>query len=254
MKRKIVAEASIPRSLSLAVIATMMLFLLTTLHVQANSVTVNDQANVLDVGKVKAEGGKLSQSLLIFTTKTFTDNQDALNQNTREQLPNQDWIAIGIDTVQRHLSIESGTNVKLSDSQASDALNAFKSNFNNGDYTGATIAAIDSLMSSLTGGVSSITPLGVFVALGLGVALIAFIIFAFHNRNKSQPPQNGGGRRRGWFGVPFAGGYYAGTHNTSSSAGHYGGGAGGSFGGGSFGGGGGSFGGGGGGGGAGGSF
>jgi hypothetical protein len=87
--------------------------------------------------------------MLIYTTKTFTGDQDALNQSTREQLPDQDAIAIGIDTVHRHLSIQAGTNVQLSDSQASDAASAFQSNYDNGgDYTSATIAAIDSIQNT----------------------------------------------------------------------------------------------------------
>jgi hypothetical protein len=84
--------------------------------------------------------------MLIYTTDTFTGDQDALNTYTRERLPNQDAIAIGIDTVHRNLSIEAGTNVSLSDSQASDVVSAFQSNYDNGgDYTSATIAAIDSI-------------------------------------------------------------------------------------------------------------
>lgn len=87
--------------------------------------------------------------MLIYTTKTFSGDQDALNQATRKRLPDQNSIAIGIDTAQRHLSIQSGTEVPLSDSQASDAVDAFRASFSNEGYTGATIAAIDSLSNTL---------------------------------------------------------------------------------------------------------
>src|SRR5207249_4109729 len=135
--------------LCLALVTMFSMFLLTTVTVQADSVTIIDQAGVLDAGRVRAEAPQLSDPLLIYTTDTFTGNQNALNTYTRERLPNQDAIAIGIDTVHRNLSIEAGTNVSLSDSQASDAVSAFQSNYDNGgDYTSATIAAIDSIQNT----------------------------------------------------------------------------------------------------------
>ena len=135
----------------LALVTVCALLLLTTVNVLASTVTINDQAGVLDAGRVQADAAQLPDPILIYTTKTFTGDQDALNQSTREQLPDQNSIAIGIDTVHRHLSIQAGTKVQLSDSQASDALSAFQSNYNGGDYTGATIAAIDSLRNALGG-------------------------------------------------------------------------------------------------------
>ena len=133
----------------LALLTVCALLLLTTVNVLASTVTINDQAGVLDAGRVQADAAKLPDPMLIYTTKTFTGDQDALNQSTREQLPDQDSIAIGIDTVHRHLSIQAGTNVQLSDSQASDAVSAFQSNYDNGgDYTSATIAAIDSIQNT----------------------------------------------------------------------------------------------------------
>ncbi len=247
MSREIPARVRCSILPLLAVAATFALFLFTALSAQANAVTINDQAGVLDGGKVQAEAAKLPDPLLIYTTKTFSGDQDALNQSTRAQLPTQNAISIDIDTVHRHLSIESGSSVKLSDSQASDAVSAFKDNFHEGDYTGATIAAIDSLQAALSGGGNSITPLGIGVAIVLAVgALVVLVMVIVRGR---RPPQDGGrpGRRRGIY--PYYGGYYNETHPAGTPrSGNYGGGAGGSFGGGGFGGGGG------GGGGAGGSF
>lgn len=215
----------------LAVITAFSLFLLTALNAQANTVTIRDQSRVLDVAKVQADAAKLPDPILIYTTNTFTGDQNALNQSTRDQLPDQSAIAIGIDTVQRHLAIESGTGVKLSNSQASDAVSAFANNFHGGDYTGATIAAINSLQSALTGSGSSITPLGIVVAILLGCGALFLAGIAFLRRRN--PPQGGGRRGRGFWAFPYYGGYYAGTHAPgSSSGGNYGGGAGGSFGGG----------------------
>jgi TPM domain len=200
---------------------------------------------VLNAGRVEAEAAKLPAPILIYTTKTFNGDQDALNQYTREQLPNQNAIAIGIDTVHRHLSIESGTNVQLSDSQANDALSAFQNNFNGGDYTGATVAAIDTLQNALSGGSNSgggITPLGVAVAILLCLALVVFVVIVIIRRKtggSNRPPGAGGKRKMESLYTPYP--YYGGNHPISAPppppSGNYGGGAGGSFGGGSSGGG-----------------
>src|SRR5258708_16040453 len=177
-------QARIRRSIlvCLALVTMFSVFLLTTLNVQANTVTINDQAGGLDAGKVQAEAAKLPAPMLIYTTKTFNGDQDALNRSTREQLPNQNAIAIGIDTVHRNLSIEAGTNVRLSDSQASDALSAFQNNYHGGDYSGATIAAIDSLQSPLTG--HAMTPLGVALSILLCLVVVVLIAFAVIRRRK----------------------------------------------------------------------
>lgn len=237
----------------LALVTVCSLFLLTTLTVQANTVTINDQAGVLDAGRVQAEAAQLPDPMLIYTTETLTGDQDALDQSTRAQLPDQNAIAIGIDTINRHLSIEAGTNVQLSNSQASDAVSAFQSNYNGGDYTGATIAAIDSLQNALSGG-GGMTPWGVAVAILLCIAVVVLIAFAIIRRRtggSNGPPRIGRWRIWPWA-TPYP--YNDGIYTTGAlPRGNYGGGAGGGFGGGA----GGGFGGGGGGGfggGAGGSF
>jgi len=214
----------------LALVTVFSLFLLTTVNVQANTVTISDQAGVLNAGMVQAEAAKLPVPILIFTSKTFTGDQDALNQSTREALPDQNAIAIGIDTVHRNLSIEAGTNVQLSNSQASNAVSAFVSNYKSGGYTGATIAAIDSLQGALGGG--GISPFGVTVAILIGIGVVILVVIVIIRR-----PKRGGGRRRiGIWNTPYP--FYGGIHTKGTShGGFFGGGAGGSFGGGSSGGG-----------------
>ena len=233
--------APVPRSIlaCLALVMVCSLFLLTTVTVQANTVTINDQAGVLDTGRVRAKAAQLPVPLLIYTTDTFTGDQDALDQSTRAQLPDQNAIAIGIDTVNRHLSIEAGTNVQVSNSQASDAVSAFQSNYNGGNYTGATIAALDSLHNALGGG--GMTPLGVAVAILLCIAVVVLIVFAVIRRRRGGsdgPPRSGGWRIWPWT-TPYYGGIYpTGTPPSGNyGGGGFGGGAGGGFGGGSSGGG-----------------
>jgi len=201
----------------LALVTVCSLFLFSTVTVQANTVTINDQAGVLDAGRVQAEAAMLPVPVLIYTTKTFTGDQDALDQSTRAQLPEQNAIAIGIDTVNKHVSIEAGTTVQLSNSQASDALSAFQSNYNGGDYTGATIAAIDSLRGALGGG--GISPLGVILAIIVVLAVVSLVIGIIIMR-----------RGRGGSGTtPYP--YYGGVYPPPPSSGYYGGGAGSSGGG-----------------------
>ena len=239
-----------------------MLFVVSTGHAYANSVTINDQSGVLNASKVRSDAAQLPVSVLIYTTRTFTGDQAALDTDARNHLSSTNTIDIAIDTVQRHLSIQSGSQVKLSDGQASNAVDAFKNSFNNGDYTGATIAAVDSIHDALTTGSSSggMTQVGTIVASILGgiflIILVLFIRGVVRNRRRGGPPR-GGGRRwgnrewnngnRGYYPYPvYTNNPGANTTGAGSNfgGGGFGGGAGGSFGGG----------GGGGGGGAGGSF
>ena len=220
------------------------LIILTTLNAQANTVTINDASHVLDAGKVRSEAAQFPDPLLVYTTNTFTGNQESFNQQTRQYINNAQEVVIGIDTAQHHLSVESGTSAKLSDSQASDAVTAFKDSFNGGDYTGATISAIDSVQSSLGGGSPNrITPAGIVVAVLLGIGAVILVVILFIRRRTTRgggPPSGGGGRRWGWNNGYYGAGYYAGSQEysgTHSSSGSHGGGAGGSFGGGGFGGG-----------------
>ena len=81
-------RVSIRRSIvvCLALVTVCALFLLTTVNVLASTVTINDQAGVLDAGRVQADAAQLPDPMQIFTTETFTGDQDALNTYTRAML------------------------------------------------------------------------------------------------------------------------------------------------------------------------
>ena len=212
----------VPRSIlaCLALVTVCALFLLTTVTVQADTVTINDQAGVLDTGRVQAEAAQLPVPVLIYTTDTFTGDQDALDQSTRAQLPDQNTIAIGIDTVNKHVSIEAGTSVQVSDSQASDAVSAFQSNYNGGDYTGATRAALDSLLYSLNnalGGSNSWWDFVPWFLVGMLIFVYLLVCIVIYEREKG----------RGVYGDGYGGGH-GGGHGGSFGGGH-GGGHGGGF-------------------------
>lgn len=144
----------------------------------ATTVHVYDNAGVLDQNKVQSEASTLPSSIDIYTVNTFTGSKTAFDQETRAKLGNNsDLIVMAIDTVHHHLAIVRGSNVSLSGSQIQSAISAFASSYGNGDYTGATLASIDSMRNSLGasnggGGLFS----GVFGLLCLGALVILGII------------------------------------------------------------------------------
>ncbi len=195
-----------------------LLLLLTSLSAEASAVTITDQAGVLDTGRVLTEARKLNNPVVIFTTRTFGGDQEALNQAAREQLPTQDAIAIEVDVTHRHLSIQSGQKAKLSNEQASDAVSAFRGNFHEGDYTGATIAALDSVQDALNGGggSSSLSTVGAIVAFLLIAGTLGLVFFiAFYWK---RPPRSGG---RGFSAHTYhhSSVYHGGSHYTGGSYG-----------------------------------
>jgi len=240
----------------LALVTVFSLFLLTTVNVHANPVTLDDQAGVLNVGsgqvlnaegcsdtidneagvlneeRVLAEMAKLDYCMFIYATDRFTGDQDALNKYTRERLPNQNAIAIGIDTVHRNLSIEAGTNVSLSNSEASDAVSTFQSNYKGGDFTGATIAALDSMKNAYNTDVI-IGVIIIIIGIVLVVLAVIFIIRAIRRRGGSDGTPRGGGWRRIWIWITTPGnhssGIYSGDGGGSYGGDSGGGGAGGHF-------------------------
>lgn len=117
---------------------------------EASTVHVYDNARVLNTSRVQSEAASLPKPMDIYTVNTWTQSNSAFDQETRAKLGgNPNLIVMAIDTVHRHLAIVYGASVSLTPSEVQSAVTAFANNFNNGDYTGASIAAIDSLRNSL---------------------------------------------------------------------------------------------------------
>jgi serine/threonine protein kinase len=114
-----------------------------------NAVHVYDQANVLQAGKVQSEAAKLPYPIDIYTVSNFSGTTTEFNQRTRSQVTSSRLMVIAIDTVHRHVYVTGGPDVPLKTDQYQSAANSFVSNFQNGGYTTATIAAIRSLQNSL---------------------------------------------------------------------------------------------------------
>lgn len=121
-----------------------------TTPAHVNVVHIYDQSQVLDVARVQGEAEQLTYPVDIYTINTWTGSNDAFDKEARAKLGNNtELIIIAIDTVHHHLAIVSGARVPLSSSQLQSAVNAFIESYQNGDYSGATIAALHSLKSSL---------------------------------------------------------------------------------------------------------
>ncbi|MBV9231795.1 MAG: hypothetical protein JOZ18_20975 [Chloroflexi bacterium] len=117
----------------------------------ADTVTLQDNAHVLDAKRVQAEAALLSDPVDIYTTATFNGTTSAFDQNA-QSLANQytDHIVIDIDTAHRHLAIRGGASVLLGYGQYNDAVTSFRQNIHGSDYTSATIASLVSLQNALT--------------------------------------------------------------------------------------------------------
>lgn len=145
----------------------------------SNTIHIYDNAGVLDQNKVQSEASSLPGSIDIYTVNTFTGSKTAFDQETRAKLGNNaGLIVMAIDTVHHHMAIVRGSNVPLSGSQIQSAISAFASNYGNGDYTGATLASIDSMRNSLgaTGGTGGSPFSGVLGLLCVGGLVILGLI------------------------------------------------------------------------------
>jgi hypothetical protein len=142
--------------------------------------------NVLNQSSVQQAASALSKPVDIYAVNSSLSSS-AFDQHAKTLISSTNLIVVAFDS--GHVSIVGGTRVGLSDSQYQDAVNAFLNVMSNGngDYTSATVAALNSLKGSLgggglfsgagVGGGSSIFS-GTFCCIGLLVLLI-IAVFAF---------------------------------------------------------------------------
>lgn len=219
----------------LALIVTISLLFVTTTTVLAATVNINDQARVLDQNKVRNAAQSLPYPVNIYTVNNFTGTSSDFDQQARSHISSPNSIVIAIDTVHHHLTIVGGSKVPLSDSQYNEAINAFRSNYSSGGYTGATIAAINSLRSSLgsgsgagqgssNGSFFSLSGLGWLCCIGLLVLAAIAVLGGIIGRRRGFL----GGRRMGGpmnapFQQPYDQGYYPpGNYGQGYPPGYYG--------------------------------
>ena len=185
----------------IATLAAVCLLLVTTLGTLADTVNISDKAGVLNTSQVQSEAAKLPYPVNIYTMNNFTGSESAFNQEavrTLNDAHNPRLIIIAIDTHNKFLAIVGGKDVSTANSVYNDAVNAFKNNYNGGDYTGATISALHSLQSSLGGsngsgngsGASStavgfsLLPLCLIGLVVLGLIVVAVMLFTRSMRRR----------------------------------------------------------------------
>src|SRR6266478_7066178 len=158
----------------LAIVAVFFLVLVSACG-GSNAVHVYDNAGVLDQNRVQNEASSLPYSMNIYTVNTFTGTKAEFDRATPTKLGNNsNLIVMAVDTVHHHLAIVRGSNVSLSSGQIRSAVNAFTSNYGNGDYTGATISTVDSLRNSL--GTSAGPSGGGFSGLLIALVIIGLVV------------------------------------------------------------------------------
>jgi hypothetical protein len=122
-----------------------------TITYQRGSVLVHiyDNAQIMNTVLVQHYAATLAYPIDIYTTNEFTGTSTDFDRATASHITNPNLIVIAIDTVNKHIAIYGGSSVPASSSIYSDAITSFRDNYNDGDYTNATIAAINSLKSSV---------------------------------------------------------------------------------------------------------
>jgi hypothetical protein len=133
----------------------------------------------------------------------FSGSTQQFNQSAANVVANHpDTVVIAIDTNRRYLYITAGRDVPLTNSNATDARQAFAASFNGGNYTAATVSSLNSLQSSLNAqsassggnGPSSNKVAGLSVGTCLiGLLIIGGLLFLVMRRKRATGPAGGGG-------------------------------------------------------------
>lgn len=157
-----------------ALVAAFCLMLATSVGAMADTVRISDPLGVLNQSKVMSEGAKLSYPLDIYTTNTFRGTaSDFVTRTIAVHLTSKRLVVIAIDTIHHYLAIVGGSSVSLTKSDYTNAGTAFKNNFG-GNFTNATIAAIQSLENALKPG----SPISGFVIVLIIAVIIGLLIIS----------------------------------------------------------------------------
>lgn len=142
-----------PRCLHMGLFAFLIaccLFFAASLPALADTVRVSDPVEVLNVQQIVSEGSKLAYPLDVYTTNTFSGTSSDFGQRTiSAHLTSKRLIVIAIDVTHHYLAVVGGSQVPLSNEQYTTAGRAFKNAAAGNHFTSATLAAIQSLETSL---------------------------------------------------------------------------------------------------------
>ncbi|HEY0755401.1 MAG TPA: hypothetical protein VGD98_15695 [Ktedonobacteraceae bacterium] len=136
---------------ALASISALCLCMLFALPALASTVSISDQAGVLDQSRVRNAASSLAYPLNIYTVNNFNGSTSSFDQRTTSHLTSSNLLVISISTNLHHMAVVYGKSVPLGNGGADSAKNAFISSYqsNPGDYTAATVSSIQSLESTL---------------------------------------------------------------------------------------------------------
>lgn len=167
-----------------ALFLTFGLFIITALPVLAASVTIQDQSNVLDDARIKQAASTLRFPLKLYTTSTFKGTTKAFQTTTARQITSKNQVVIAIDTRAKEISIASGKETKLTNSQLKTVADTLEDTYESrGDYTQAVLAAMEKLPQSSSS--SSWSPTSIII----GVIIVAIIVFfMILRRRRSSAP------------------------------------------------------------------
>src|SRR5258707_798492 len=121
-------------------------------------VRIDDTADMLNSAQVCDEAKTLPYAVTIYTTKTFPKGGGDFDHMAESLVSSPSMIVIAIQLDDSsphphvHLAVLGGPSVPLTDQQYNSARDAFNSDANTGDYTGATIAALQTLHDTGGGG------------------------------------------------------------------------------------------------------
>lgn len=167
--------------------------LVTALPAAAATAQIFDESKVLNITQVQNEAARLPDPVSIYTTTKFASDPAAFDREAQSHLTGQNnAIVIAMNTQSHHLAIRTGSKSRISQSAAQSATDAFKSSFrsNNGDYTAATIASLNSLRNSAqqsrNGGVAMFNWIVWLVVLLLVVAIIGIVIAGIRRRRATR--------------------------------------------------------------------
>lgn len=162
-----------------------------------NSVRVYDNARVLNSPKVQRAASNLPNPVAIYTTNTFQGTQADFQRTAIQKLNgNPNMIVMAIDTNSRYIYIARGSQVPLSRTGINQAVNSFSERFGSGDYTSASIAALNSMQHSINssgqnrGGVS-FSPAVPCLIIPL-LLILGALFFAFSRRARMGTMSNRG--------------------------------------------------------------
>ena len=149
-ERSLVSTAKSPWKLFLGIITLFCLLAISACGSGTETARIYDSARVLNTARVQAAANNVPANVDVYTVNRFAGTQGDFQRAVTSKLADDvNRIVMGIDTQHNYQYIARGSNIPLNAGGIAQASNAFAANYGNGDYTRATVAALDSMGNSL---------------------------------------------------------------------------------------------------------